>query len=491
MADNKNQAQGKSLGTRIALIVAAAAIVCIAHFIPCPEGLTYAGKMAIGLMVAGIVLWVTEPVPMAMSGLVIMVMVPMFGISPYNNATDAATGAMTLGIWANFISNVIFFILASFGITSALLKTKVPAKIVFSLMKLTKGNAKTTVLMFMIATGVVSAFVSNLPCAALFAGIAMSNVIELEQKNAGADTKHTKNLGKALMIGIPYAAIMGGMITPAGSALNIMTINMLRNATDGVASIAFLDWVIMCAPIAIVLLFVAWASVVLVFKTDRISDATVAAIRESGASIGKLDAFDWKALVIILGMIAAWIASNWTGWDATAIAVIGMALFFLPGIDVLNWKEFVSSVQWNIVLLIGCVQSIAGGIKDSGAAAWIFSSTVGKIGASATALVAAVAVVLPLLHLIVPVGPAIIAVSIFPLAGMAPALGASPVTFAIIIAYNANASFLLGVDSCNMMTYKYNQWTMKDFVVAGIIPTVAMVLLHTFALAPLVAMVGY
>ena len=68
MADNKNQAQGKSLGTRIALIVAAAAIVCIAHFIPCPEGLTYAGKMAIGLMVAGIVLWVTEPVPMAHFG---------------------------------------------------------------------------------------------------------------------------------------------------------------------------------------------------------------------------------------------------------------------------------------------------------------------------------------------------------------------------------------------------------------------------------------
>ena len=40
----------------IVLLLAAAAIVCIAHFIPCPEGLTYAGKMAIGLMVAGIVL---------------------------------------------------------------------------------------------------------------------------------------------------------------------------------------------------------------------------------------------------------------------------------------------------------------------------------------------------------------------------------------------------------------------------------------------------
>ena len=192
---------------------------------------------------------------------------------------------MTLGIWANFISNVIFFILASFGITSALLKNEGACEnSVLSLMKLTKGNAKTTVLMFMIATGVVSAFVSNLPCAALFAGIAMSNVIELEQKNAGADTKHTKNLGKALMIGIPYAAIMGGMITPAGSALNIMTINMLRNATDGVASIAFLDWGdhvrAHCHRASVRGVGRRWCWV---FKTDRISDATVAAIREKAA----------------------------------------------------------------------------------------------------------------------------------------------------------------------------------------------------------------
>ena len=55
----------------------------------------------------------------------------------------------------------------------------------------------------------------------------------------------------------------------------------------------------------------------------------------------------------------------------------------------------------------------------------------------------------------------------------------------------ANASFLLGVDSNNMMTFKYGQWTMKDFFIAGIIPTIAMILLHSFALAPLVALVGY
>ena len=489
MADNKNQGQGKSLGKRIALVAVALVIVAIAHFLPCPEGLNYAGKMAIGLMVAGIVLWVTEPVPMAISGLVIMVSLPAFGILPYLNVTDAATGATTIGVWGNFISNVIFFILASFGITSALLKTKVPAKIVFSLMHLTKGNAKATVLMFMLATAVVSAFVSNLPTTALFAGIAMSSIIELEQKTGSE--KHAKNLGKALMIGIAYASIMGGMITPAGSALNVMTLNMLRGATEGAVNIAFLDWVLMCAPIAIILVFVSWISVVLVFKTDRISQETVDSIEKNGESIGKLDAFDWKALIIILGMIVAWIASNWTGWDATAIAVIGMALFFIPGIDVLTWKEYVASVSWNIVLLIGCVQSIAGGVKEQGAASWLFGSTVGTMAVSGNVVVAATSGLLPLLRLVCPVGPAFIAICLIPLAGMAVALGVSPVVFAVIVGVNASTTFLMGVDGNNMLSYRHGYWNMVDFFKAGVIPTLALVALHATVLVPLVTLAGY
>ena len=78
---------------------------------PAPDGLSFEGKMALSLMVAGIFLWVTEPVPVAVSGLVIMVSLPAFGILPFLNATDPATGATTIGVWGGFISNVIFFIL--------------------------------------------------------------------------------------------------------------------------------------------------------------------------------------------------------------------------------------------------------------------------------------------------------------------------------------------------------------------------------------------
>ena len=484
MADNKNQAQGKSLGTRIALIVAAAAIVCIAHFIPCPEGLTYAGKMAIGLMVAGIVLWVTEPVPMAISGLVIMVMVPMFGISPYNNATDAATGAMTLGIWANFISNVIFFILASFGITAALLKTKIPTKIVFALLRLTRGNARATIGAFMAAAALLSLFISDLPCTALFTGIAVSSILRVQGCARGSS-----NLGKALMIGITYASVVGGQAIPSGSAMNVMAMNVLAAHTG--VSVSFLGWTVICLPITLVLLVFCWASVVLVFKPEPIAEETRERIERQGREAGRLEALDWKVIAIVAFTFALWVASNWTGWDINAIAVLCLVLFFVPGIDVLTWREYVASVSWNIVLLIGCVQAIAGGVREQGAASWLFGSTVGTMTVSGGTVVAATAGLLPLLRLICPVGPAFIAICLIPLAGMAPALGVSPVVFAVIVGVNASTTFLMGVDSNNMLSHRHGYWNMVDFFRAGIIPTLAMVALHATVLSPLVALAGY
>ena len=66
-------------------------------------------------------------------------------------------------------------------------------------------------------------------------------------------------------------------------------------------------------------------------------------------------------------------------------------LFFVPGIDVLTWREYVASVSWNIVLLIGCVQAIAGGVREQGAASWLFGSTVGTMTVSGGTVVAATA----------------------------------------------------------------------------------------------------
>ncbi len=464
---------GSSVAKRTLCIGIAVVLILAAWFGPAPEGLGEAGKMSLALMVAGIFLWVTEPVPVAISGLVIMILMPAFGILEYN-----------AGVWAGFVSSVIFFIMASFGITAALLKTKVPTKIVFALMRLTKGNSRATVLAFMVAAAILSFFISDLPCTALFAGIAVSSILEIEGCEKGSS-----KLGKALMIGITYASVVGGQAIPSGSAMNIMAMNVLE-ANTGIA-ISFLDWTLICMPIAIILLFVCWFSITLVFKPEPISEKTIACIEKKGKEVGRFEAIDWKVLAVMAVVFSLWIASNWTGWDATAIAVLALILFFVPGIDVLDWREYVAAVSWNIVLLIGCVQSISGGVKEQGAASWLFGSTVGKVALSGTAIVAASAALLPLLRLVIPVGPAFIAISLIPLCTIAGAIGVSPVVFAVIVAVNASTTFLMGVDGNNMLSYRYGYWKMVDFFKAGVIPTVAMVALHATVLMPLVALAGY
>ena len=463
----------KPISVRIAWIAVAIAILVVAMLIPTPEGLTEGGKMSIALIIAGIVLWVTEPVDMAISSLCLMVLMVFFNV--YDSAQL---------IWTNFISSVIFFVLASFGFAAALMKTKIPIKLVSFLIKLARGNSKGIVFAFMAATAVVSAFVSDIPCTVLFAGIAASSVLKYHK----VEPKDSK-FGRALMVGIVFASLIGGWMTPAGSSMNVMAMGMMASSTG--TTMSFVQWCAIAAPISLVLFFVAYFWLMVVSKPEPVSAETRAAIEKEAREVGAFDATDKKTLVIMLALVVFWIASNWTGWDATVIAVLGLTAFFLPGIDVLSFKEFAKAVNWGIVLLIGAVQSIAGGIQASGAGSWLLSSTVaGFAAAGSFATVAAISVFVPIIRCFLPIGPAINAICIIPLIGITGALGISPAAITVIVGMNASQAFILGIDNNPIVTFKYNYWTMKQYLVCGIVPLIVMIILHMTMVSPLVALAG-
>lgn len=462
----------KSIPIRIAWIAVAIAILVIAVLIPTPEGLSEGGKMSIALIVAGIVLWVTEPVDMAISAICLMVLMPFFHV--YDS---------TQLIWTNFISSVIFFVLASFGFAAALMKTKIPIKLVSFLVTLARGNTKGIVFVFMAATALVSAFVSDIPCTVLFAGIAGSSVLAYHK----VEPEKSK-FGRALMVGIVFASLIGGWMTPAGSSMNVMAMGMMASSTG--TAMTFAQWCIVAIPISLIL-FVAYGWLMIVSKPEPISEETKLAIEQKAKEVGALEAIDKKTLGIMVLLIVFWIASNWTGWDATVIAVLGLVAFFLPGIDVLSFKEFAKAVNWGIVLLIGAVQSIAGGIQASGAGSWLLNSTVaGFAAAGAFATVAAIAVFVPIIRCFLPIGPAINAICIIPLIGITGALGISPAVITVIVGMNASNAFVLGIDNNPIVTFKYGYWNMKQYLVCGIVPMIVMMILHMTMVSPLVAFAG-
>jgi sodium-dependent dicarboxylate transporter 2/3/5 len=472
LQNNERRNKERSASQRWLFIGIAAAILVIAYLTPTPEGLDPAGKMGLALLLAGLVLWVSDVMSVAISTFAIMGLMYVFSVATAND------------IWHNWSSSPIFFVLAAFGISTAMTKTDVPNRIVFALLKMAKGKSKRCIFAFMTASWLVSMVISDFAATALLSGIAVSSILAMETAVPGKS-----KLGKCLLIGIPIASVVGGGAMPTGSAVNIMAMSMLH-ANTGI-SISFLDWTAACLPISIVLMLTSFFTLTTVFKPEPISQSTIQEIQRRATESKSLSKFDKKFLIVLGCVLAVWITSHWTGWDATVIALVGLVVFFLPGINLLTWDEYKEGVSWEILMMVGGVTSLATSIQEKGAGAWLYNVTAGKLALGASAAVISAAVFLPLVKLFLPIGPALIAVFMIPLTTMATALGISPVIFTIMIGVNASNTFLLGLDANHMITYKYKYWSFVDFFKTGVPPTIVLMLMHSFVLPQLVTLLGY
>jgi sodium-dependent dicarboxylate transporter 2/3/5 len=416
------------------------------------ELLTFSGRMALGVLIAAVYLWVTEPIPLAVTGLLAMIVMPAFGILDFN------------GVWSGWMSSVIFFVLSSFALTKALIKSKIPSKVVFFLVSLSKGRASLVVLAFMITTAFVSMFVSNVPVTAVFAAMAASTILEAEKAVPGKS-----KLGVALMIGVVFASRIGGLCTPVGNAMNIMVLGMLTGFSG--ITITFLDWMAIAMPVAIILLPLSWIALVLIFKPEAIKPETLDYLKIKKEELGKLAAFDYKVIAVFLLMLLLWLGESIFHIDATVVCVIGMIIMFLPGIEILTWKEYVDTVAWDIVLVIGSVSSISAGVSASGAAKWLVSTATGMVALTATGLTIGAAALIPILRLFIPVAPAIIGLITMPLLGLSAEAGVSLTLMAMLISFGT-VQYLLAIDAMTLMAYKYNYFSIIQYFFAGIAPTI-------------------
>jgi len=91
-------------------IIFAFSVVALLYFLPTPEGLSHNGKIMIGVLLMGGILWVTEPIPLAVTGLLIIIIQPILGVMP---AKD---------VFSSFGNQAIFFLIGAFILAAALEK---------------------------------------------------------------------------------------------------------------------------------------------------------------------------------------------------------------------------------------------------------------------------------------------------------------------------------------------------------------------------------
>jgi sodium-dependent dicarboxylate transporter 2/3/5 len=314
--------------------------------------------------------WMTEAVPLSVTALLPLVILPPF--------SGLAFGTVA----SPYASSIVFLFMGGFMLGLALQHSGLHRRIALSVLVLVGSGQRQLVGGFMLVTALLSMWMSNTATAMIVMPIGLS-VIEAcqeprEADNAGAQP--TGGFAAAIVLGIAYAASIGGMGTPIGTPPNLIMSGYLREHYG--LDLSMLEWMRVAVPVLLLMLPATWAW--LCFVSFRLSGSVAAnagrnVLRARLAGLGPVTPAERRVGAIFVAVAVCWILrpqivgwTSLTGLDDAVIALTGALLLFLVPSGrqrherLLDWHT-AQHLPWDILLLFGGGLSLAAAISASGA----------------------------------------------------------------------------------------------------------------------------
>ena len=436
----------KIAGLSIAIILAILSFVISPDMIGMED---IKGVRTLGVLLITIVLLMTETFAIPITCFICIICMYLFGA--------AETFGETLSGFTNTTS---FFVIVSYALSIAITKMPIGNRILFFMMKVFGRSMKGILLAFMLTIATLSAFISNVATAAIFVAICIS-FLDIY----GDDEAAKKQAGKVFMVCIAVAATVGGMVTPAGSSLNLLGINLIESLVG--VRVTFVQWIVIGAPLGYLSVFCAWLIASRMFKLPELSKDIILAYRDSLRAESIPDKMSFKeayTLAVVFMMFVLWIASSWFPfWDVTLVATIGCILLFIPGIEVLTYKEYIKGVNWTPYIIISTMIMAGKMLVANKVTVWlcafVFPSSLNMPVPLAVMVVAAIIFVL---MVIIPSAPAIINLLASPIAALAVASGMNPLLLMLPLSMYAGCVIIFPFDTVPSITYAPGYYGMTD-----------------------------
>ena len=361
MSNNK-----KSVGFFVGIIAS-----LIVLFLPESDGLAPEAQRAAAIFVLMGIWWATEAVPIAITALIPLVFFPLLGV-----ASIEATAAP-------YANKNIFLFLGGFFLSLAIQKCNLHKRIALTILKFTGTRGKSIIAGFMVSSCLLSMWIMNTSTTIMLLPIGLAIIAVVKESMTELSELEKLNFQVALLLGIAYAANIGGIATLIGTAPN-MALNGFMEEQYNV-SISFLDWMKVGVPVSLTLLPLAWLSLTRLsfpvnFQTSEQTQATIINMRHS---LGEIKTSEKRVLFIFLFTAFLWVTrgqiNNIPGLEGLSdpgIAMLcGLALFLTPSgstsENLLEWKDAEHGVPWGVLLLFGGGLSLAAAAQSTGLAAWI------------------------------------------------------------------------------------------------------------------------
>ncbi len=441
---------GKNIKTIITLVLALAAGYAMSHLQL--DGLGDAGRVTLGILTTAALLWILEPFPLYVTSFIIVILEVVF-LGRVGGPLGLTGSEYTIFLRPFFNSVVVLF-LGGFVMASAVKRYGLDERISRTILRRVGTKPDTVLLGMMVTTAFLSMWLSNTATTALMIAVAIPVIHSFPSGEP---------FRKAIILGIPFAANIGGMGTPIGTPPNAIAMGILEHMG---MEISFTGWMLRGLPLVVVLLFICW------FILCRLFPAGISAIEIRIAEEEKMGIKSKFILSVFAIVVLLWLTPNFHGIPSSIVALIPMVVFF--GLRILE-DDDLKEMGWGILFIIGGGMSLGIAIKESGLSTWIVGlipfEGMGVLPILAIFAVAAIIMTTFIsnsatTNMLVPIAVGISIVS--------------PQTSAIIIALAASAAMILPISTPpNAIAYGSGYVDVKDMARSGTIITIISVITIT------------
>ncbi|MFH2055472.1 MAG: SLC13 family permease, partial [bacterium] len=497
MSRKSNDRLPGDLKSRLGLVagIGAAFVIMLLDLDPASPVVTRTAAVAVLMAIW----WITEAIPIPATALLPVALFPLLGVM---SGKDVA---------ATYFNNVIFLFVGGFIVALAMERWNLHRRIALRIIMLIGASPRRILLGFMIATAFLSMWISNTATTMMMVPIALAVIFKLRESQPGAAVNR---LAVGLLIGIAYAASIGGIATLIGTPPNLAFNKIFHTTFPGAPEITFADWFVFGLPVSLVLLAAAWSLLTLMFSPRRGElSPDLALFRDERAKLGRMSFEEKLVLVHFVVLAFLWLfrsaiqigSLTIPGWsqlfgspsyidDGTVAIFVALLLFIMParsrrGERLMDWRTAVK-LNWGIVILFGGGFALAAGFKESGLSAWLAQQLTGLAGVPQVGMVASVSTLLTFLTELTS-NTATTQIVLPLLASLAKAIRINPLLLMVPATLSASCAFMLPVATPpNAIIFGTGEIKMSDLMRVGIILNLVGVLLIT-ALVYLIGLAAF
>ena len=425
-------------------------------------------------IVAGITLWITvwtaiwwvfESVPIPVASLVPLSMLPLFGV------LDSKQVAQAYG------HKLVLLLLGGFLLSRAMEKSGAHRRIALKMVSLCGGGGgRSLVLGFMVASAGLSMWISN----------TATTLMMLPMVIAVLEKAEDKKIQIPLLLGVAFAANVGGIGTPIGTPPNMVMIGYYESVKG--VEISFLEWMKVGTPISIIMVFIIW-----IWLTRNVKNNSIIPLPDPGAWRKE----EKRTLCIFFFTALAWMTRSapFGGWksffglvsesdiglynilvnanDASVAFIAVIVLFCTPSGNkknekLLDWKT-ANQIPWGLIILVGSGICLGTAISESGLSGIVAGLLTGINEIKTVFLILCIALLVTFLTEIT--SNTATTVILMPILGAAStASGVDPALLLIPAAISASCAFMLPVATMpNAVVYGSGKFTIKQMAKEGFV----------------------